>query len=101
MSRPQPGLLALVSPNSTVLKSNFPFKKEEKIQELMEEGGWHPNSSNADLLNYRSLFIEVPTSISVYVGQGLSRILPSPALASAGPGPQPMCSHPALWPLPG
>ncbi|XP_059009569.1 translin-associated factor X-interacting protein 1 isoform X4 [Mustela lutreola] len=43
---------------STVLKSNFPFKKEEKIQELMEEGGWHPNSSNADLLNYRSLFIE-------------------------------------------
>ncbi|XP_045844384.1 translin-associated factor X-interacting protein 1 isoform X2 [Meles meles] len=43
---------------STVLKSNFPFKKEEKIQELMEAGGWHPNSSNADLLNYRSLFIE-------------------------------------------
>ncbi|XP_045670951.1 translin-associated factor X-interacting protein 1 isoform X2 [Ursus americanus] len=43
---------------STVLKSTFPFKKEEKIQELMEAGGWHPNSSNADLLNYRSLFIE-------------------------------------------
>ncbi|EFB15881.1 hypothetical protein PANDA_006950, partial [Ailuropoda melanoleuca] len=43
---------------STVLKNTFPFKKEEKIQELMEAGGWHPNSSNADLLNYRSLFIE-------------------------------------------
>ncbi|XP_008700675.1 translin-associated factor X-interacting protein 1 isoform X2 [Ursus maritimus] len=43
---------------STVLKSTFPFKKEEKIQELMEAGGWHPNSSSADLLNYRSLFIE-------------------------------------------
>ncbi|XP_039078616.1 translin-associated factor X-interacting protein 1 isoform X2 [Hyaena hyaena] len=43
---------------STVLKSTFPFKKEERIQELMEAGGWHPNSSNADLLNYRSLFIE-------------------------------------------
>ncbi|XP_047567572.1 translin-associated factor X-interacting protein 1 isoform X4 [Lutra lutra] len=43
---------------STVLKSNFPFKKEEKIQELMEAGGWHPNSSSADLLNYHSLFIE-------------------------------------------
>ncbi|CAK7318690.1 Translin-associated factor X-interacting protein 1 [Vulpes lagopus] len=43
---------------STVLKSTFPFKKEEKIQELMEAGGWHPNSSNADLLNYRSLFTE-------------------------------------------
>ncbi|XP_027474887.2 translin-associated factor X-interacting protein 1 isoform X2 [Zalophus californianus] len=47
---------------STVLKSTFPFKKEEKIQELMEAGGWHPNSSNADLINYPSLFIEVPTS---------------------------------------
>ncbi|XP_006909927.1 translin-associated factor X-interacting protein 1 isoform X1 [Pteropus alecto] len=43
---------------STVLKSTFPFKKEEKIQELMEAGGWHPSSSNADLLNYRSLFAE-------------------------------------------
>ncbi|CAD7689055.1 unnamed protein product [Nyctereutes procyonoides] len=43
---------------STVLKSTFPFKKEEKIQELMEAGGWHPNSSNADLLNYCSLFTE-------------------------------------------
>lgn len=43
---------------STVLKSNFPLKKEEKIQELMEAGGWHTNSSNADLLNYRSLFME-------------------------------------------
>lgn len=52
-------LLALVSPHRTVLKSTFPFKKEEKIQELMEAGGWHPNSSNADLLNYHSLFIEV------------------------------------------
>ncbi|XP_011378806.1 translin-associated factor X-interacting protein 1 isoform X2 [Pteropus medius] len=43
---------------STVLKSTFPFKKEEKIQELMEAGGWHPSSSNADLLNYHSLFAE-------------------------------------------
>lgn len=48
-----------MSPHSTVLKSIFPFKKEEKIQELMEAGGWHPNSSNADFLNYRSLFMEV------------------------------------------
>lgn len=59
MGRPQPGPLALVFPHRTVLKSTFPFKKEEKIQELMEAGGWHPNSSNADLLNYHSLFIEV------------------------------------------
>ncbi|XP_014403311.1 PREDICTED: translin-associated factor X-interacting protein 1 isoform X3 [Myotis brandtii] len=43
---------------STVLKSTFPLKKEDKIQELMEAGGWHTNSSNADLLNYRSLFVE-------------------------------------------
>ncbi|XP_066206064.1 translin-associated factor X-interacting protein 1 isoform X2 [Saccopteryx leptura] len=43
---------------STVLKSTFPFKKEEKIQELMEAGGWHPNSSNTDLLNYHTLFKE-------------------------------------------
>lgn len=48
-----------MSPHSTVLKSTFPLKKEEKIQELMEAGGWHPNSSNADLLDYRSLFLEV------------------------------------------
>lgn len=52
-------LLALVSLHSTVLKSTFPLKKEEKIQELMEAGGWHPSSSNADLLDYRSLFMEV------------------------------------------
>ncbi|XP_055268481.1 translin-associated factor X-interacting protein 1 isoform X2 [Moschus berezovskii] len=43
---------------STVLKSTFPFKKDERIQELMEAGGWHPSSSNADLLNYRTLFME-------------------------------------------
>ncbi|XP_043456792.1 translin-associated factor X-interacting protein 1 isoform X3 [Prionailurus bengalensis] len=43
---------------STVLKSTFPFKREERIQQLMEAGGWHSNSSNADLLNYHSLFIE-------------------------------------------
>ncbi|XP_036753795.2 translin-associated factor X-interacting protein 1 isoform X2 [Manis pentadactyla] len=42
----------------TVLKSTFPFKKEEKIQELMEAVGWDPNSSNADLFQYRSLFME-------------------------------------------
>lgn len=52
-------LLALVSPHRTVLKSTFPFKKEEKIQELMEAVGWDPNSSNADLFQYRSLFMEV------------------------------------------
>lgn len=46
-------------PYSTVLKSTFPLKTEEQIQELMEAGGWHPSSSNADLLNYRSLFMEV------------------------------------------
>lgn len=56
MGRPQPG--PFVS-HSTVLKSTFPFKKEDKIQELMEAGGWHTNSSNADLLNYRALFMEV------------------------------------------
>ncbi|XP_032139655.1 translin-associated factor X-interacting protein 1 isoform X1 [Sapajus apella] len=43
---------------STILKSTFPLKTEEQIQELMEAGGWHPSSSNADLLNYRSLFME-------------------------------------------
>ncbi|XP_008565676.1 PREDICTED: translin-associated factor X-interacting protein 1 isoform X2 [Galeopterus variegatus] len=43
---------------STILRSTFPLKKEEQIQELMEAGGWHPDSSNADLLNYRSLFTE-------------------------------------------
>ncbi|KAK2496177.1 hypothetical protein MC885_001871 [Smutsia gigantea] len=43
---------------STVLKSTFPLKKEEKIQELMEAVGWDPNSSNADLFQYRSLFME-------------------------------------------
>ncbi|XP_008255699.1 translin-associated factor X-interacting protein 1 isoform X2 [Oryctolagus cuniculus] len=43
---------------STILKNTFPLKKGEHIQELMEIGGWHPNSSNADLLNYRSLFME-------------------------------------------
>lgn len=56
MGRPQPGPAFL---NSTVLKSTFPLKKEDKIQELMEAGGWHINSSNADLLNYRALFMEV------------------------------------------
>ncbi|KAG8521776.1 Translin-associated factor X-interacting protein 1, partial [Galemys pyrenaicus] len=43
---------------STVLKSTFPFKKEEKIQELMEAGGWQPDSNNTELLDYRSLFVE-------------------------------------------
>ncbi|XP_008984327.2 translin-associated factor X-interacting protein 1 isoform X5 [Callithrix jacchus] len=45
-------------PHSTILKSTFPLKTEEQIQELMEAGGWYPSSSNADLLNYRSLFME-------------------------------------------
>ncbi|XP_004843071.1 translin-associated factor X-interacting protein 1 isoform X3 [Heterocephalus glaber] len=43
---------------STILKSTFPLKKEEHIQHLMEAGGWHPNSTSADLLDYRSLFKE-------------------------------------------
>ncbi|MBZ3891042.1 Translin-associated factor X-interacting protein 1 [Sciurus carolinensis] len=43
---------------STILKSIFPLKKEEQIQELMEAGGWHPNSSSADLFSYRVLFME-------------------------------------------
>ncbi|XP_037672302.1 translin-associated factor X-interacting protein 1 isoform X2 [Choloepus didactylus] len=51
------GLLS-IEQFSTILKSTFPLKKEEQIQELMEAGGWHPNSSNADLLNYHSLFTE-------------------------------------------
>uniref|UniRef100_A0A8C0VUJ2 Translin-associated factor X-interacting protein 1 n=1 Tax=Castor canadensis TaxID=51338 RepID=A0A8C0VUJ2_CASCN len=44
---------------STILKNTFPLKKEEQIQELMETGGWQPNSSNSDLLNYHLLFTEV------------------------------------------
>ncbi|XP_030651062.1 translin-associated factor X-interacting protein 1 isoform X3 [Nomascus leucogenys] len=51
------GLLTMEQFN-TVLKSTFPLKTEEQIQELMEAGGWHPSSSNADLLNYHSLFME-------------------------------------------
>nr|XP_012597997.1 translin-associated factor X-interacting protein 1 isoform X2 [Microcebus murinus] len=43
---------------SIILKSTFPFKKEEKILELMEAGGWHPNSNTTDLLTYRALFLE-------------------------------------------
>ncbi|XP_006156934.1 translin-associated factor X-interacting protein 1 isoform X2 [Tupaia chinensis] len=43
---------------STILKTIFPLKKEEQIQELMEAGGWHPDYSSEDLLNYRSLFVE-------------------------------------------
>jgi hypothetical protein len=53
-------LLSLLSPlDSTILKNTFPLKKEEQIQELMETGGWQPNSSNSDLLNYHLLFTEV------------------------------------------
>ncbi|XP_020740749.2 translin-associated factor X-interacting protein 1 isoform X3 [Odocoileus virginianus] len=51
------GLLT-VEQLSTVLKSTFPFKKDERIQELMETAGWHPSISNADLLDYRMLFME-------------------------------------------
>ncbi|XP_006255589.1 translin-associated factor X-interacting protein 1 isoform X3 [Rattus norvegicus] len=43
---------------STVLKTTFPLKKEEQIMELMEAAGWGPDSSNTDMLNYRSLFTE-------------------------------------------
>lgn len=96
MSRPQPGLLALLFPHSTVLKNTFPFKKEEKIQELMEAGGWHPNSSNADLLNYRSLFIEVGMYVLDSSCPGTCPALPKPLL-----DPNQRDSHPALWALPG
>ncbi|XP_043293844.1 translin-associated factor X-interacting protein 1 isoform X1 [Cervus canadensis] len=51
------GLLT-VEQLSTVLRSTFPFKKDERIQELMETAGWHPSISNADLLDYRMLFME-------------------------------------------
>ncbi|XP_031197085.1 translin-associated factor X-interacting protein 1 isoform X1 [Mastomys coucha] len=43
---------------STVLRTTFPLKKEEQIQELMEAAGWGPDSSNSDMLNYRLLFGE-------------------------------------------
>ncbi|GAB1293587.1 Translin-associated factor X-interacting protein 1 [Apodemus speciosus] len=43
---------------STVLRSTFPLKKEDQIQELMEAAGWGPDSSNTDMLNYRALFSE-------------------------------------------
>ncbi|XP_023565189.1 translin-associated factor X-interacting protein 1 isoform X4 [Octodon degus] len=43
---------------STILRNTFPVKTEEHIQELMEAAGWHPNSSNADLFDYRLLFTE-------------------------------------------
>ncbi|XP_003472195.1 translin-associated factor X-interacting protein 1 isoform X2 [Cavia porcellus] len=43
---------------STILKSTFPLKKEERIQELMEAVGWHPNTSSTDFFEYRSLFTE-------------------------------------------
>ncbi|XP_052022856.1 translin-associated factor X-interacting protein 1 [Apodemus sylvaticus] len=43
---------------STILRSTFPLKKEEQIQELMEAAGWGPDSSNTDMLNYRALFSE-------------------------------------------
>ncbi|XP_045674389.1 translin-associated factor X-interacting protein 1 isoform X1 [Phyllostomus hastatus] len=42
---------------STVLRSIFSFKKEEKIQELMEAAGWQA-SSNVDWLSYQPLFTE-------------------------------------------
>ncbi|XP_021076041.1 translin-associated factor X-interacting protein 1 isoform X1 [Mus pahari] len=43
---------------STVLRTTFPLKKEEQIQELMEAAGWGPDISTSDMLNYRSLFNE-------------------------------------------
>ncbi|KAM5262711.1 translin-associated factor X-interacting protein 1 [Ctenodactylus gundi] len=43
---------------STILKSTFPFKKEEHIQELIEAGNWFSNGSNIDLLDYCSMFKE-------------------------------------------
>lgn len=46
-------------PCSTVLRTMFPLKKEEQIQELMEAVGWGPDSSNTDTINYRALFTEV------------------------------------------
>ncbi|XP_060041315.1 translin-associated factor X-interacting protein 1 isoform X2 [Erinaceus europaeus] len=43
---------------STVLKSIFPVKKDERMQELMEAAGWHPDISNSDFIKYSSLFLE-------------------------------------------
>ncbi|XP_076771911.1 translin-associated factor X-interacting protein 1 isoform X4 [Arvicanthis niloticus] len=43
---------------STVLRTMFPLKKEEQIQELMEAVGWGPDSSNTDTINYQALFTE-------------------------------------------
>nr|XP_044994507.1 translin-associated factor X-interacting protein 1 [Jaculus jaculus] len=43
---------------SAILKNTFPLKKEEQIQELMEAVTWHSNGSNAELVDYHSLFTE-------------------------------------------
>ncbi|XP_051024808.1 translin-associated factor X-interacting protein 1 [Acomys russatus] len=43
---------------STILKTTFPLKKEEQIQELMEAAGWNTDSSTTDTLTYRQLFKE-------------------------------------------
>ncbi|XP_045149656.1 translin-associated factor X-interacting protein 1 isoform X1 [Echinops telfairi] len=51
------GLLSMEN-FSSILRSTFPLKKEEQIQELMEAGGWNPNCSNADLFKYQALFKE-------------------------------------------
>ncbi|XP_042556544.1 translin-associated factor X-interacting protein 1 [Dipodomys spectabilis] len=42
---------------SNILKTTFPLKKDDAIQELMEAGGWHVGNI-ADVLNYPFLFME-------------------------------------------
>lgn len=49
-------------PCSNILRTMFPLKKEEQIQDLMEAVGWGPDS-NTDMLNYRALFTEVGRDI--------------------------------------
>ncbi|ERE79795.1 translin-associated factor X-interacting protein 1, partial [Cricetulus griseus] len=43
---------------STILKTTFPLKKEEQIQELIEAAGWSPDINNVEMFNYRTLFTE-------------------------------------------
>lgn len=68
--------LAFIHPHSSVVKSTFPLKKEERIQELMTTVGWNPKSGTDDSINYNSLFTEV--------SEGCRHML-SPTLISTGP----------------
>ncbi|XP_055477300.1 translin-associated factor X-interacting protein 1 [Psammomys obesus] len=51
------GLISMEQFN-TILRSTFPLKKEEQIQELMEAAGWGPESTNTEEFNYQLLFTE-------------------------------------------